>query len=495
VTADSHERRSALESALLEYHRSPGKYSLAMRQPEVVFASVHAVLQMAGGRAAGAETAAAPSHALQQAARFFVRCALLRPDADHYVLLGLDATAEPQAVKERYRLMMRLMHPDFAGAVAGFNWPADAATRVNQAYDVLSSPVRRRAYDEKCGVAAPSFIPASQPAPHSADLRRRASRPPSADPRKRLKGLALLFGTVGGFAALAMVYVSTRSEDESLVQRSREIDAMVASAMPTAIPAVRVATAEPPATAGAEALPPFPEPSPAPDPMPSAMLPVVSIAPGVAQTGEPPSRSLAPIAEVAQQPVRLPVVPAAIVEAPDARVAASALPIPAARPTAVPRAEPLTIEPAPPVVVAVAPPPPQTLPRAEPMPAKAVAVSAGVTLAEVHPLLSKLLQQMESGWGDQVLNVLERDARGAPAAQALARSYNAMLEGGHRVRLSHVQFKAEPREGRLLVTGHLMMVVGEQLPGTPPKPFAMQAEFVSRGGTVVMTGLAQVQEN
>jgi hypothetical protein len=40
-----------------------------------------------------------------------------------------------------------------------------------------------------------------------------------------------------------------------------------------------------------------------------------------------------------------------------------------------------------------------------------------------------------------------------------------------------------------------MMVVGEQLPGTPPKPFAMQAEFVSRGGTVVMTGLAQVQEN
>jgi hypothetical protein len=115
-----------------------------------------------------------------------------------------------------------------------------------------------------------------------------------------------------------------------------------------------------------------------------------------------------------------------------------------------------------------------------------------VTLAEVHPLLSKLLQQMESGWGDQVLSVLEREARAAPAAQALARNYNALLEGSHRVRLANVQFKAEPRDGRLLVVGHVSMLVGDPAPGAVPKQFSVQAEFASRDGSVVMTRLAQV---
>jgi hypothetical protein len=116
-----------------------------------------------------------------------------------------------------------------------------------------------------------------------------------------------------------------------------------------------------------------------------------------------------------------------------------------------------------------------------------------MTLAEVHPLLSKLLQQLESGWGDQVLSVLERDARAAPAAQALARNYNALLEGSHRVRLANVQFKAEPRDGRLVVVGRVSMLVGETAAGAEPKQFSVQAEFASRDGAVVMTRLAQVE--
>jgi len=142
------------------------------------------------------------------------------------------------------------------------------------------------------------------------------------------------------------------------------------------------------------------------------------------------------------------------------------------------------------VVVAVAKPAafsPAPGPAAAP-----VRALPGVTLAEVHPLLSKLLQQMESGWGDQVLSVLEREARTAPAAQTLARNYNALLEGSHRVRLANVQFKAEPRDGRLLVVGHVSMLVGEPAPGALPKQLSVLAEFASRDGSVVMTRLAQV---
>jgi hypothetical protein len=143
-----------------------------------------------------------------------------------------------------------------------------------------------------------------------------------------------------------------------------------------------------------------------------------------------------------------------------------------------------------PVVVAVAKPAAFS-PAPGPAAAQVRAVP-GVTLAEVHPLLSKLLQQMESGWGDQVLSVLEREARTAPAAQALARNYNALLEGSHRVRLANVQFKSEPRDGRLLVVGHVSMLIGEPAPGALPKQFSVLAEFASRDGSVVMTRLAQV---
>jgi hypothetical protein len=55
-----------------------------------------------------------------------------------------------------------------------------------------------------------------------------------------------------------------------------------------------------------------------------------------------------------------------------------------------------------------------------------------------------------------------------------------------------VQFKSEPREGRLLVVGHVSMLVGEPVPGAAPKQFSLQAEFASRDGSVVMTRLAQV---
>ena len=118
-----------------------------------------------------------------------------------------------------------------------------------------------------------------------------------------------------------------------------------------------------------------------------------------------------------------------------------------------------------------------------------------MTLAEAQPLLSNLLQQMESGLGDRMLNLLERDARSAPSAQALLRYYNSLIDGARPVKLSHVQFKAEPREGRLLVTGFVRLQVGDQATGSNGKELGVQAEFASRGGTVVMTRLAQAQTN
>jgi DnaJ-domain-containing protein 1 len=586
MTPDRAAQRSAVEHALLDFHRTPGKYALIRRQPSVLFASVKDVLQIASGRAPDAEDGSAPATDVRKAACFFIRSALLYPDADHYALLGLDADADAAVVKDRYRQMMRLMHPDFADALSDANWPADAATRVNQAYDVLSSPVRRRAYDEARDPPAPPIAPQ----PHAetrAAFRTATARPPATDPRYRLKQLAVVFGVTGSMALAATLYLSSNNEKESLVQRSREIDAMVAAALPVddATPQAVAPNGTPntvPATpeeaekvvvAEAAAVPPPPEAPPAPTPAPAPVItaaavpaPAPSPAPAPVIARQPPAPVIVaaapaptpapapapppppPIAKrpelpavIAPAPARVPAPPiiVAAITPPPAPVPASRVPAPEPiarpQPTAAPVIAPRPAAPqivAAPVAAPVPGPAPAPVPLPTPAPTAAPAPAAapvfapipapapapvvvavakpvafspapgpaavpvravpGVTLAEVHPLLSKLLQQMESGWGDQVLSVLEREARTAPAAQALARNYNALLEGSHRVRLANVQFKAEPRDGRLLVVGHVSMLVGEPAPGAAPKQFSVLAEFASRDGSVVMTRLAQV---
>jgi hypothetical protein len=490
MTPDRAAQRSAIERALLEFHRTPGKYPLIRRQPSLLFASVKDVLQIASGRAPDADDLVAPAVHVQKAAGFFIRSALLYPGADHYALLGLDASADAAAIKDRYRQMMRLMHPDFADAPSGADWPADAATRVNQAYDILSSPSRRRAYDDARDPPAAPAAPPSRPETRG-PFRTNAVRPASVDPRYRLKQLAVAFGVTGSMALAAALYIGGTSEKESLVQRSQEIDAMVTAALPRETPTSEAATPNAPATLTGETektsvaeIPTLPQPLVAPAVSASAAPPqlVPAPAPPPVLAAMPEPRPIA-LAASASKPVIATLAPAVTAPAPTPVTIAAA-----------PAPEPAT---APPTIVAIAAtatplPAATSLPPVPPPPAAPARPNAGVTMAEVHPLLSKLLQQMESGWGDQVLSVLEREARAAPAAQALARNYNALLDGGHRVRLSNVQFKSEPREGRLLVVGHVSMLVGEPVPGATPKQFSLQAEFASRDGSVVMTRLAQL---
>ena len=131
-----------LNAALRDYQRYPGKYAVARKEPAILFDSMRAVLQIAAGKSKGAGEAD-----LQPAACFFVRTALMHPGADHYTQLGLPRNADAATVKEHYRLLMRLVHPDFS-ATSRSTWPGDAATRINLAYEVLASREKRIRYDE-----------------------------------------------------------------------------------------------------------------------------------------------------------------------------------------------------------------------------------------------------------------------------------------------------------------------------------------------------------
>ena len=485
-----------LHTALLDYARSPGKYHVALRQPPLLFASVREILQLAAGRGPEPEPAVGDDlKALREAACFFARTALLYPDADHYTLLGLQRNGDIAELKDRYRLLMRLIHPDFADA-ASVPWPADAAVRVNLAYEVLSSAVQRREYDSR--LAAAEGAPLAAKVEH-----RRIDRPPRAVvrhvPRSRFKQLAIVSGAAGACALVIISLPMLGQDPVHLVQRSRApaanpVDAAIKEAalavatlaptpaepqtgVPAGQQAESAAANESRTSVSASATTEQPRPVQTTPKLP-APPEMIAVAPGPAPPAPPEPTPTQPVSVPAPAPV--PVLAPA--------------PLPAPAPVRVARIEPQPPA-APSPVVEHALPAPVPAAASQPAAAPRPPLIAGLTLAEAQPLLSILLQQLESGRGDRLINLLDREARNKPGAQELLRQYDGLVAGVRTVRLSHVEFKAEPGDGRLLVTGHIGLLLGESTIGSPSKKMVLRAEFVSRQGTVVMTGLSGVAGN
>lgn len=111
----------------------------------------------------------------------------------HYEVLGIPEGASEDEVRQAYRRLVKDSHPDLAGDPARFRL-------VTQAYDMLSDPVRRAAYDRRL-----------RPAPVAAPARR---------PRRRYGrsvALAVAALVVAGVAALVVATVRQSVGDGCLV--------------------------------------------------------------------------------------------------------------------------------------------------------------------------------------------------------------------------------------------------------------------------------------
>ena len=90
---------------------------------------------------------------------------------DHYATLGVPRTASHEQIRRAYRERMRAAHPDASGGrqagesrQTGSAAPKSAAaqsaaaevTRIAEAWDVLSSPARRAAYDLQIATGSPA---------------------------------------------------------------------------------------------------------------------------------------------------------------------------------------------------------------------------------------------------------------------------------------------------------------------------------------------------
>ena len=81
-----------------------------------------------------------------------MRHVFFRPDATPYQILGLAPGASAQAIKERFRLLMQLVHPDRQDS--GDAWPESFAALANRAYGVLRDQEARAAYDRDADARA-----------------------------------------------------------------------------------------------------------------------------------------------------------------------------------------------------------------------------------------------------------------------------------------------------------------------------------------------------
>jgi len=124
----------------LACYRTPLAYqdwlSLAAPLPE----GIDRLLWLANGspevlEAAARQTGAQPGE-LRDAARFCIQQWCLVRGADPHRVLGVEPGAPPEQIKEHYRLLMRLFHPDRAAGRE--TWTDHYASRINEAWTALS---------------------------------------------------------------------------------------------------------------------------------------------------------------------------------------------------------------------------------------------------------------------------------------------------------------------------------------------------------------------
>ncbi len=378
-------------------------------------------------------------------ARYFVRAALLAPDADHYTLLGCRPTDTASTIRDHYRLLMRLTHPDFS-ASSDTRWPSGAAARLNAAYGVLSSPQSREAYDAELqsGTLASSG-PKPQPVKPAMERAQQRVHPQ----RLNLRHLAWGFGGLGAGAA-ALWWTATQSDPISLVER-RSTPTQVAARPAQAAPPVLALTDSSPQKPASATTPVRPvRPAQVIEPNPSALPPPVAL---------DLHRARAPLA---LQPNPAPILPAALVNPEPSTSAQPATP-------SVQAAAPLTVPLAPPAA----------------LPAEARAPS----MNEVHPLLAKLMQELESGRGDRIEMLLEPESRAAQSTRGFISNFESLTSGAQQVRVVNAQFSGKPQGARLVVLGNLALEVAGTTSRANPH-MVLEAQFARGPSGVAMTRLS-----
>lgn len=102
------------------------------------------LLQLAAGRTPASLESRGPGAVDFEAAQRFLAYVVFDAKNHYFTLLCVDQNAPEEAIKDNYRRLIALVHPD----ANPIGFPADAASRVNLGYAVLSNAEARASYAE-----------------------------------------------------------------------------------------------------------------------------------------------------------------------------------------------------------------------------------------------------------------------------------------------------------------------------------------------------------
>lgn len=91
---------------------------------------------------------------LRELAVWYIARSQLRSSRNHYALLGLSRDASSEQVRDHYRRLIAMVHPD----VKPEDFPDDAAAQVNLAYETLYDEARRKDYDDSISELTPKAV-------------------------------------------------------------------------------------------------------------------------------------------------------------------------------------------------------------------------------------------------------------------------------------------------------------------------------------------------
>lgn len=156
----------------------------------------------------------------QQAARQLIAEWFFANDSSFYAVLGTAPDCTPDVLRENYRRLMGLVHPD----TRPVGFPVDSASRVNLAYGVLADTDRRASYDaslallpqQKKAESARRVVPIMPTRPDTPQRGSVLERFRAATPRVR-------FGT-GLLAIAALMLVPIGFALYSLASRDTEVE-------------------------------------------------------------------------------------------------------------------------------------------------------------------------------------------------------------------------------------------------------------------------------
>ncbi|MDP2021658.1 MAG: J domain-containing protein [Hydrogenophaga sp.] len=473
---------SSLLPALLDFERSPGRYRVVLREPRPLFEHTLAVLQLAVGRSVDglADLAHEPAQTdeLKRAARFFVRTVLLRPGVDHYTLLGLAPGCEADELREHYRLMIRLTHPDFA-AGSGEAWPADAATRINQANDVLSSFERRSDYNAALASAQPVASAAGAAAASAKVAQKKPATPRSRvltlRPKKDAdaaaertgprvpRGVKIALASLGALgAATALLLNGPAGDSGSLAVRKLPSVANPTLQAETSLVLAGGAASE--AQVDTAPIPaPAAEPEPAaPQPKPRRNRTNRELAAAKATEG---SASGAP-GEAALSLMMDTRMGAPVAMAMPVSMAVAAVPAPAPRAAA-----------------------PAPAPAALPAEPAARAALPAPTLAQVQPALSNLVASLPSGRGENIAQWIDSGFRAHPDTGRFVGRFNQLLAGLRVTQLGNVRFSSRTQGVQLVVDGVIVLHTQDMNNEARVRDLHLRAFFQPQDGQPVLTHL------